>query len=103
MKNYALVLALFVAGISYADEPKITARIDGDVGQALKLYAGITGKALVVEPGVTNRWTHIKLDINPAVSKQEAAKMIEETLHKQADVVISPLDDKRAAVKLEKK
>jgi hypothetical protein len=104
MKYYiAFVLALFTAGISYADDQPVTARINGDVGQVLKLYAGMSGKELVVEPGVTNRVTHIKLDINPPVPKKEAAKMIETALRKQADVVIEPLDDKRVAVKLEKK
>ena len=105
MKSYiALVLALLFAHAAQAEDYPVTAKLEGaEVSQALNLYSAMSGKELVVEPSVTNRWKRITLDINPPVSKKEAAKMIESALRKQADVVITRLDDKRVAVKVAKK
>jgi hypothetical protein len=105
MKTYiTLLLALLFAGAAQAQDYPVTASLKGaEVVQALNLYSGLTGKALVIEPGVTNRWKRITLEINPPVSKNEGIKQLESALRKQADVVITPLDDKRMAVKLAKK
>ena len=73
------------------------------VSQALNLYAKLAGKELVVEAAVTNQTKSITLDVNPPAPKKEIIKMLESALRKQADVVLTSLDEKRVSVKLAKK
>jgi hypothetical protein len=105
MKNYiTLIIGLLFAVATQAEEPGMTARLQGtSVSQTLHMYSVLTGRKLVIEPSATNQWKTITLDINPPVSKKDAAKMIETALHEQANVTITLLDDNQAAVKLDKK
>ena len=103
MKNHiTLILALLFAGMAQA---QITFKIQGQrVSQVLEMYSKLMDKELVIEPNATNQWKTINLQTTTkSVTKKEAAKMIESALRDQADVAITPLDDKRVSVKLVKK
>jgi hypothetical protein len=69
----------------------------------LGVYAQLSGKVLVVEPGVTNQTKFITVRTLTPVSRQEATKLMASALQKQANVVFEALDEKRVSVKLAKK
>ena len=106
-KHTTLILALLVAAIAQAQtSPKTSIRTKASsVSRALAVYSKFSGKELVIEPEATNQSKTIKIDFTAtnALTEAECAKVIESELRKQADIVITPLDDKRASVKLVKK
>ena len=71
----------------------------------LQVYSTLSGKELVIEPSATNQLKTIIMNITAtnALTKAEAAKVVEAELRKQADIVITPLDDRRVSVTLAKK
>lgn len=73
------------------------------ISMVLDVYSQLSGKQLVIESSATNQLKTITVKTTAAVTKEEAIKTIESALHKQADIVIAPLDDKRASVKLVQK
>ena len=103
-KHITVSLALLVAGITQAQTTKVVSK-GTPVSVVLRAYSTLSGKELIVEPSATNQLKTIKMQITytNALTKAEAAKAIESELRKQADIVITPLDDKRASVKLVKK
>jgi len=104
MKKYiTLVLALLYAGMTHAEDSRGTINLETvKIPVVLDLYSQITHKELVIESAVTNQSKFISVQIE-AASKQECAKLLEKALLEQADIVITPLDEKRASVKLAKK
>jgi hypothetical protein len=104
MKKYFIVaMALICAGIVRAEDVRSTIHLEGaGVAQVLSLYSKVAGLELVVESSTTNQSKRINLVLRSA-TKQEAVKALEKALKEQASVVITPLDAKRATVKLVKK
>jgi hypothetical protein len=103
-KHITVSLALLVAGITQAQTTKFETK-GTPVSGVLRAYSTLSGKELVIEPSATNQLKTVTIHINAtnALTKAEAAKVIESELRRQADIVITPLDDKRASVKLVKK
>ena len=105
MKKHVIVsLALLVAGVTQAQTTKFETK-GAPVSKVLKIYSTLSGKDLVIEPSATNQLKTITMHITAtnALTEADAAKVIASELRKQADIVITPLDDKRASVKLVKK
>ena len=108
MKKYITIsLALLTAGIAQAQtSPKTSFKTKGTpVPRMLQVYSTLSGKELVIEPSATNQLKTITMNITAtnALTKAEAAKVVEAELRKQADIVITPLDDRRVSVTLAKK
>ena len=104
MKKYiTLVLVLLYASMTHAENVRGTINLESvKIPVVLNLYSQITDKELVIESAVTNQSKFISVRMQ-AASKMECAKLLEKALLEQADIVITPLDDKRASVKLAKK
>jgi hypothetical protein len=104
MKQYfAVILILLAAGISRAQ----TTQLIGEkvpVPTALLAYSTLSEKELVIEPGTTNHLKTITMHFSAtnALTKAEAAKVLEQDLRKQANIIITPIDAKHVSVKLEK-
>jgi hypothetical protein len=108
MKHYTtLILALFAAGIAQAQtSPHTEINTEScSVSRMLSVYSTFSGKQLVIEPSATNQLKTITMHMmaTNALTQAECAKVIESELRKQADIVITPLDDKRASVTLSRK
>ena len=102
-EHIVVILALLVAGATQAQTSIRTKA--SSVSRALAVYSLFAHKELVIEPSATNQLKTIKIDFTAtkSLTEAEAANVIESELHKQADIVITPLDDKRSSVKLVKK
>jgi len=103
-KHITVSLALLVAGITHAQTTRFETKGTPVIG-VLRAYSTLSGKELIIEPSATNKLKLITMHIKAtnALTKADAAKVIELELRKQADIVITPLDDKRVSVKLAKK
>jgi hypothetical protein len=99
----AVVLVALVVIIAQAQTAIRTTA--SPVSRALVLYSRLSGKELVIEQSATNQVKTIHLDITltNSLTKAEVAKVIEAELRKQANIVITPIDDKKSSVKLAKK
>jgi hypothetical protein len=105
MKQYfaATIFILLAAGISHAQLTQFIGE-KVPVPTALLAYSTLSEKELVIEPGTTNHVKTITMHFNAtnALTKAEAAKVLEQDLRKQANIIITPIDAKHASVKLEK-
>ena len=104
MKKYiTLVLALLYAGMTHAEDVRGSINFkSANVSQVLGIYSQMIGKELVIDSAATNQVKHITIQIQSA-TKKEVVELLEKALHDQADIAISPLDDKRLSVKPVKK
>ena len=102
-KYFAGVLALVVAGSAQAQTSSINTE-KSSVWRTLWVYSTCSDKEMVIEPEVTNQLKTITIHFTAtnALTKVEVAKILEQELRKQADIVITPIDDKRVSVKIDK-
>jgi hypothetical protein len=102
-KYFAAVLALIVAGSAQAQTTSINIE-KSPVWRTLWVYSTCSDKEMVIEPEVTNQLKTITIHSTAtnALTKVEVAKILEQELRKQADIVITPIDDKRVSVKIDK-
>jgi hypothetical protein len=98
-KHITVSLALLVAGITQAQTTKFETE-GASISRVLAVYSKLSGKELVIESSATNQLKTITMHVaaTKALTEAEAAKVIESELRKQADIVITPLDDKRVSV-----
>ncbi len=102
-KYIAVILALIVSVVTQAEDARGSISLKGvSVSETLRIYSAYSETKLVIEPSVTNQSRHIDFEYQGA-SRKEAAKLLGKALRKQADIVITQLDDKQASVKLVKK
>ncbi len=100
MKTHlSLTLAVLITATAVAATGDVNVRLkNASVSQTLRIYASLTGLELVISPEATNQTKTVTLDINFALPKNEAAKKVAAALREQADVVIKPIDEKKASV-----
>ena len=101
-KPFAFFSALFCVCAALAQGGAINFKTV-PISMVLNVYSDLSGKQLVIDSAVTNQTRLITVTSSESLNREQAAKLIESALKKQAGVVIEPIDDKRLAVKLEKK
>ena len=73
------------------------------IPMVLDIYAKLSEKQLVIESAVTNQTKFITVRVAEVESREQAAKIIASALQKQAGIIFEKIDEKRLAVKLDKK
>lgn len=100
-KTLLLMIAGFLVAFCAfsADEPKGAMRFTNTgVELVLSIYKSLSGLELVVDSRVKHISARITLESSDPLTKGDSMKLIERVLVEQAGVVITRLDDKRAAV-----
>jgi hypothetical protein len=71
---------------------------NADPSQVLRIYKGVSGLELIIDSRAKTVAATITLSSLVPMTKEESLKLMESALVKQAGIVITRLDDKRASV-----
>jgi hypothetical protein len=97
--TFLLAILLVVLSAFSSDVGDVTLDIKkSDPSQVLRIYKGISGLELIIDSRVKTLPASITLSSSVPLIKDESLKLIESALVKQAGILITRLDAKRASV-----